>query len=95
MARYIAKSSRSKALYFCSAGRSLRLKNATGFHEPRSCSRTAPIAVPDASTVSAVGLSARGCTSIVALARASLAALKASSRSLNHSKLTGLPANAA
>ena len=45
--------------------------------------------------VPAVGHSACGCTSIVACARASLAALKASSRSLDHFKLTGLPVNAA
>ena len=58
------------------------------------CWRTVATAASDTYTVRAMGLSARGYTSIVACQRASFAAEKASSRSFDNSKSTGLPANA-
>ena len=56
----------------------MRQKKATGFQEPKYCSTTDPTAAPEASTVRDVGASARGCASLVACARATLAAVSQS-----------------
>ena len=95
-ARCAASNSRSKALYLVSGGRSCRLKKARGCQRPSMrCSRTPPMALSDASTVSAVGASGRGCASMVASASACFVAVNALGISLVQTRCDclDLPAN--
>ena len=84
MARYTASSSRSKALYFVSAGFSFLEKKEIGHHTSSiNCCWTAPTAMSDASVAMHVG--ADGLRS-VALARASLLSSNALVVSAVHDK---------
>src|SRR5215469_1294861 len=89
----MARSSRLKAEYFCSASVNFFEKNAKGYHIPLwHCCKTAPAAKSEASTCNLVAAVDEGWASEVAFASAALAASNALTACWGHSSLDGVPA---
>ena len=87
MARYIASSSRSNALFLACAGSSFWEEKATSvYSSSRNCSSATPTAVLDASTVMLVKAVWLGCTRRTTVASPFLVASKALCNSINYVK---------